>query len=251
MAKKTSLSVTIITLNEEENIKRCLVSVKQVANEIVVVDAGSTDKTVDIAKNEGAKVFVRDFDNYANQKNYALSKATGNWVFSLDADEVVPSSLRKEILEAISDDKFDAYLIPRRNIILGSEIRYSRWSPDKHVWLWKRKKGVWGGGVHEEVAIDGEVGKLKNAKIHYQHKTVAEFIDMLNKYTEFEAEEKTSKGIKFSFFRMFYDPKLSFFRRFVYKKGFLDGWRGFVLAYLMAIYRMTTWIKVWEREKVV
>lgn len=251
MSKKTSLSVTIITLNEEENIKRCLASVKQMANEIIVVDSGSTDNTVEIVKECGAKIFVRDFDNYADQKNFAISKATRNWIFSLDADEVVTPELAKEILKAIKDSRYDGYLISRRNIILGAEIKHSRWSPDKHVWLWKRKKGKWKGKVHEEVLVDGGVGELKNAKIHYQHKTVAEFIDMLNKYTELEAEEKISKEIKFSFFRMFYDPTLSFFRRFVYKKGFLDGWRGFILAYLMAIYRMATWIKVWEREKVV
>ncbi len=245
------LSATIITLNEEKDLPRVLNSVKNLADEIVVVDSGSTDKTLTIAESFGCITFKRKFDNYSNQKNYALEKASGDWILSLDADEEVTSELAQEIKRAIKDGSYDGYLIPRKNIILGKFIKHTRWDPelDRHVWLWRKGKGKWVGSVHEEVVVSGMVGKLKNAKIHYQYKTVREFIDMINRYTNLEAEEMIKKGIRFSYFRFFYDPVYEFLVRFVYRKGFLDSWQGFALSYLMAIYKMTTWVKVWERNK--
>lgn len=244
-----SVSVTIITLNEEKNLPRCLESVKNFADEMVIVDSGSTDRTVEIAKKYGAKIYERKFDNYGNQKNYAVNKANSKWILSLDADEVVTKELAKEIREIIKNSEYNGYLVPRRNILLGKEIKYTRWSPDTHIWLWRKGKGRWKGEVHEEVVVEGEVGRLNNAKIHYQYETVSEFLEMMNKFTDKMADEMVSKSKKFSYFMMFFAPTLSIGRRFFYKKGFLDGWRGFVLSYLMAIYRMTTWIKVWERQK--
>jgi glycosyltransferase involved in cell wall biosynthesis len=246
--QKSKISVTIITLNEEKSLRRCLNSVEEFAGEVILIDSGSVDRTVEIAKNFGAKVFVRKFDDMGKQKNYAITKAKYDWIFSIDADEVVTKKLKDEIKKAVRSKEFNGYLIPRRNIILGAEIKHTRWSPDEHIWLWKKARGKWSTGVHSEVAVEGKIGKLKSAKTHYQYKTVKDFFVMLNKYTENEASEKMQKGIQFSYFRMFFDPALSFFRRFIYKRGFLDGWRGFVLSYLMAVYRFTTWVKVWERE---
>ncbi|OGM18334.1 hypothetical protein A2686_03200 [Candidatus Woesebacteria bacterium RIFCSPHIGHO2_01_FULL_38_10] len=243
------ISVTLVTLNEEENLARCLDSIKKFANEIVIVDSGSIDKTVEIAKKFGARVFYRKFDNFSNQKNFAADKAKNNWVFSLDADEVMTGRLAGEVVNAVKTDKFVGYLIPRRNIILGKEIKHTRWSPDEHVWLYRKDRGRFEGGVHAEVKVDGSVGRLKHTKVHFQYKTVGEFFLMINKYTEEEAGEKIERGEIFSIFKMFFDPALSFFRRFIYKRGYLDGWRGFVLSYMMAIYRITNWIKVWERQR--
>lgn len=245
---KVNITVTVITLNEEKDLPSCLGSVAGLADEIVVVDSGSTDKTLDIAKKYQAKIFYRKFDNYSNQKNYAAAKASGEWMLSMDADEVITEELADEIKEAVKNKEYDAYLIPRKNILLGKEIKYTRWSPDKHVWLWKKMKGEWKGRVHEEVEVNGIIGELKNHKIHYSYKTVADFLEMMNSYTDLIAEEKILKGKKFSYLRMFIDPAVCFFRRFIYKKGFLDGWRGFVLSYLMAIYRLTVWIKVWAKQ---
>ena len=243
------LSVTIIALNEEKNLARATNSVRSLADEVVVVvDPRSRDKTLEVARSLGAKTFVRVFDNFANQKNFASQMAKGKWILAMDADEEIPTLLKDEIKKAIAKDGFDGYLIPRRNILLGKEIKYTRWSPDKHIWLWKKDKGKWVGKIHEEVILDGKRGELKEAKIHHSYETVADFISMLNSYSQYEAEEKIAKGQRFSFFGFFFDPCLSFFRRFIYKKGFLDGWRGFVLSYLMAVYRATTWIKVWEKQ---
>jgi glycosyltransferase involved in cell wall biosynthesis len=275
MTKNTfmKLSVCIITKNEEKDLPRCLESIKHLADEII----DSTDKTVEIAKKYGAKVFTRQLDNFAAQKNFAVEKATGDWIFAIDADEEATPELKDEIKHILNhsnntgykkdlrfknydlrkDDKglqhkigqINGYLIPRRNIILGAEIKHTRWSPDKHIWLWRNGKGKWVGDIHEEVEVEGWTGELANAKIHYHYETVAEFFAMLNNYTEREADQFVAHGRTFSYFQLFYAPLLSFFRRFIYKKGFLDGWRGFVLSYMMAIYRMTTWIKVWEKQQ--
>lgn len=245
------LSVTIITFNEEDNIKRCLDSIKEVANEIIVIDSGSTDKTVEIAKKYGAKVYERKFDNYSNQKNYAAEKTTGDWILSLDADEEINSELAEEIKKAIKTTNYSAYSIPRKNIILGKWIKYTRWQPefDRHVWLWRKGRGKWLGEVHEELAVDGEVGRLKNAKVHYQYKKVSDFMDMMNRYSELDAGQRVKKGIKFSYLKFFLDPIYNFLVRYIYRWGFLDGWRGFVLSYLMGIYHLNLWVKIWERQK--
>lgn len=248
---RPKLSVTIITLNEEKDLPRCLDSIKEIADEIVVVDSGSTDETVEIAKKYGAKVYERQFDNYSNQKNYAAQKTTGDWILSLDADEKIGPELAREIQEAIKESKFVAYSMPRKNVIFGKFIKYTRWQPefDRHIWLWKRGKGSWEGEVHEELMADGEIGKLKNAKIHYQYKNVSGFMEMINRYSEFDAGQRVKKGIKFSYFRLFFDPIYNFLVRCVYRWGFLDGWRGFVLSYLMALYHLSLWVKIWERQK--
>lgn len=243
------LSVVVISLNEEENIVRCLRSVKGLADEIVVLDSGSVDKTTDIAKKFGAKVFKRKFDNFANQKNTAVGFTDGEWILSLDADEEITRELADEIKVALKSNEFNGFLIPRRNFILGGEIKHSRWSPDKHIWLWKKSKGRWVGDVHEEVVVDGRVGELNCAKLHFQDKTISEFFQTNNKYSELLAKKLQKVGVKFSWFGFFWDPIWEFKLRYIFKLGFLDGWRGFVLCYMMAIYKMIVWIKVWEIQR--
>lgn len=241
------LTVTVITLNEENNLSKCLESAKFLADEIIILDSGSTDKTVEIAKKYGAKVFERDFDNFANQKNAAANYATGEWILSMDGDEELTPELSKEIKEVI-EDGYNGYLIPRRNFILGKEIKHSRWSPDKHIWLWKKSRGKWVGEVHEEVIVEGNVGELKNAKLHFQDKTLSDFILANNQYSTLLAQKMNKEKIKFSFFRLCCDPIYEFLLRYVIKLGFLDGWRGFVLCYVMAIYKMMVWIKLLELQ---
>lgn len=243
------ISAIVITLNEEENIEEAIKSLKQVADEIVVVDSGSNDKTLEISKKNGAVTFFRKFDNFANQKNWAVSKTTGDWVISLDADEEITAELAKEIKESVGENQFKGFLIPRRNFILGKEIKYSRWSPDTHIWLWKKDFGKWVGEVHEEVVVSGKVGKLKNSKIHYSHKALSEFIEANNRYSELDAKLLFKKGIKFSFVEMAWQSFFEFFIRYIYKKGFLDGKRGFILSYLMGVYKLTVWIKLWELNR--
>jgi len=245
--KMNSLSAVIITLNEEAHLAACLLSVKNIADEIIIVDSGSTDKTVEIAKKFGARIYTRKFDNYANQKNFAIEKATGDWILSIDADEEISSGLSEEIKLAISHQPsgISAYSMPRKNIIFGKYIKYTRWQPelDRHIWLWKKGVGEWVGNVHEELAVTGKIGKLKNPKIHYQYKTVAEFLQMMNSYSNLEARRK------FSIIRFIWYPIYNFVVRYFYRLGFLDGSSGFILSYLMAIYQLEVWVKTWERQK--
>lgn len=244
------ISVTIITLNEENNIKKVLQNIKGLVNEVIVVDSGSTDKTVEIAKKSGAKVFFRKFDNFANQKNWAAAKVTNKWILSVDADEEVSVKLAEEIREAIKKEKIVGYIIPRRNFILGKEIKHSRWSPDKHIWLWRKDFGRWVGDVHEEVKVLGKVGELKNSKIHYSHKTLSKFLDANNFYSTLLSESMFKNKVSFSPFKMFWNALFEFNIRYFYKLGFLDGWRGFTLAYLMAIFHLMIWIKLWQRNQI-
>lgn len=245
------VTTTIIARDEEKRIGRAIENALPFSYEVlVVVDSRTKDKTGQVAKNLGAKVFERKFDNFACQKNFAAQKAMGEWIFSLDSDEVVIPQLAEEIKNAVSTSDCDGFLISRRNFILGGEIKHTRWSPDKHIWLWKKESGKWVGDVHEEVKVDGRVGELKNAKLHYQYENVFDFLEMVNHYTELEAKEKLKKGQNFSLLKLFWYPTRSFVGRYFLKLGFLDGWRGFVLSCLMAIYRLTTWVKVWENEKV-
>lgn len=246
------LSVTIITLNEEQIIGKCIDSVKDIADEIILVDSKSTDKTVSIAKEMGCKVFVREFDNYANQKNYAASKAKNNWILSIDADETIEKELAREIKKKITNSIYDGFLIPRKNIILGKFIKYSRWQPnlDSHIWLWKKDKGKWIGDVHEELVVKGSVGRLKHAKIHNTHDTISKFWDMMDRYSEIDANKLVKQGKKFSLFQLIFQPSYNFLVRYFYRFGFLDGWRGFVLSYLMTIYHFQVWVKLWREKDV-
>lgn len=246
---KNSLSATVITKNEQEQIARCLSSVVGLADEIIVVDSGSKDKTLEIAEEFGAKIYKRVFDDFSSQRNFAISKATSKWVLSLDADEEIPKELAEEIREAINESSFDGYLIPRKNIIFGKEIKHSRWAPDRHVWLFKKSRGKFVNEIHEEVEVEGAVGELENAKIHYSHRNVSEFLEMMNAYTTREAEFKNKKNIKFSYLKLIYYPLRSFAGRYFLKSGYLDGWRGFVLSYLRAIYQFTVFVKLWHLQE--
>lgn len=248
---KLNLSVTIITLNEEKDLPQALESAIKIADEIILVDSGSTDNTLKIAEKYSCKIFTRKFDTYANQKNFAASKTSGDWILSLDADEEISSELVVEIKTAIKTSDFSGYSIPRKNFILGKEIRYTRWQSelDRHIWLWKKDKGTWVGDVHEELVVAGKVGKLKFAKIHHQYETVTEFFEMMNRYSSLDANILNNKGQKFSFFKLILQTKYNFLVRYFYRLGFLDGWRGFVLSYLMAIYQFQVWIKLWQLQK--
>ncbi len=239
------LSATIITLNEEKDLERCLKSLAHLVNEIILVDSGSTDKTIEIAKKFDVKIFTRKFDNFANQKNFAAEKSSGDWILSIDADEEITPELAQEITKAISDSSTDAYSMPRKNIIFGKFIKHTRWQPelDRHTWLWRKGAGTWVGDVHEELRVKGKIDKLKNPKVHYQYETVSQFLDMMNKYSSLDTKRK------FSLIRFIWDPIYNFLVRYFYRLGFLDGWHGFVLSYLMAIYQLEVWVKTWEKQQ--
>lgn len=234
---KPLLSVIIPTLNEEKDLPECLESVKHLSDELLVVDSGSTDNTLKIAKKFGAKVITHPFVSFSDQRNFCDSQATGDWILSLEADVKVSPELATEIKEAIKKDDVDAYSIGRVNIIWGKPIMHTDWGPkdDTHIWLYRKGAGRWQSLVHEEFVTSGNVGHLKNYLFHKNYETISEFLDKIDKYSEFAVRQKNYYP-GWWFLR-------DFFKRYFYKMGFLDGYRGIFLSYLQSVYFITLSVK--------
>jgi glycosyltransferase involved in cell wall biosynthesis len=243
------LSVTVITLNEEEVLHRCLDSVSW-ADEIVVVDAGSDDKTVQIARRFTDHVVVHPWDGFAPQKNFALAQATGDWILSLDADEEVSPELADEIRRVIRAPTADGYRVPRRNIFWGRWVRHGLLYPDWQVRLFRRGRGRFADRqVHESVEVDGVVVNLAGALVHHSYRDVADFLTRTNLYTTLAAEEWMRSGRKLRAFDLVLSPVGRFVSMYIVHGGWRDGWRGFLLAVLYAYYVFVRAAKVWERVK--
>ena len=243
------ISVTVITWNEEERLRRCLESVAW-ADEIVVVDAGSDDKTVEIARGFTDHVLVRAWDGFAPQKNFAAERATGDWVLSLDADEEVSPELAAEIRRLVAAPAADGYLLPRRNIFWGRWVRHGLLYPDWQLRLFRRGRGRFvAREVHESVEVDGRVDRLSAALVHRSYRDVADFIARTNRYTTLAADEWVRRGRRIRVTDLIVRPAGRFLSMYVVHAGFLDGWRGFLLAVLYAYYVFVRSAKVWERVK--
>jgi glycosyltransferase involved in cell wall biosynthesis len=248
--RTTPLSVTIITKNEEARLRRCLESVAW-ADEIVVLDAGSDDRTVEIARAFTDHVVVHSWEGFARQKNLALERATRDWVLSLDADEVVSPELRDAIVEVLrSDVPVDAYAVPRRNIFWGRWVRHGRLYPDWQVRLFRRGRGRFvERDVHESVEVDGTIARLPSPLIHESYRDVADFIERTNRYTSLAAAEWVRQGHRAGLADLVVRPAGRFFSMYVLHGGFLDGWRGFLLAALYAYYVLIRSAKIWEKTR--
>lgn len=235
------ITVVIPTLNEEKDLPRTLKSLG-FADEILVVDSGSTDKTIQIAKDFGAKVIQHPFQNFADTRNFADRSAKNDWILSIDADVVVPKELVNEMLALPDTPK--AYKIGRINMIWGKPILHTDWGPkdDNHIRLYHKSLGSWTSQVHETFISKTPPRELKNYLIHYNYETISEFITKLNSYSDIAAK-KTPKSNKFWFFKIIYNAKYDFFKRYFYKLGFLDGYHGFFLSYLQGIYYLSVGIK--------
>jgi glycosyltransferase involved in cell wall biosynthesis len=243
------VSVTVVTWNEEERLRRCLESVAW-ADEIVVVDAGSEDKTVEIARGFTDHVLVRPWDGFAPQKNFAVERATGEWVLSLDADEEVSPELAEEIRRVIAAPSAEGYAMPRRNIFWGRWVRHGLLYPDWQLRLFRRGHGRFvERQVHESVEVDGRVERLTSALVHRSYRDVADFIARTNRYTTLAAEDWVRRGRPIRRIDFIFRPAGRFLSMYVVHAGFLDGWRGFLLAVLYAYYVFVRSAKVWERVK--
>jgi glycosyltransferase involved in cell wall biosynthesis len=241
------LSVTVITWNEEERLRRCLESV-QWADEIVVVDAGSDDKTVEIARAFTDHVLVRPWDGFARQKNFALDRASGEWILSLDADEEVSPELAEEVRRTIAAPGATGFAVPRRNIFWGRWVRHGRLYPDWQLRLFRRGAGRFvARDVHESVEVDGPVARLEGALVHRSYRDVADFIARANRYTTLAADEWIRSGRPVHASDLVLRPLGRFLSMYFVHAGLLDGWRGFLLAVLYAYYVFVRSAKVWER----
>ncbi|PYM20816.1 MAG: glycosyltransferase family 2 protein [Candidatus Rokuibacteriota bacterium] len=248
---RARLSVVLVTLNEEERIRQCLESVVW-ADETIVVDAESQDKTAAIARELTDHVIVRPWPGFAAQKNFGLAQASGDWIFSLDADEIVSPALRAEITAVLEGHGEAAgYAVPRRNIFWGRWVRHGGLYPDWQVRLFRRGRGRFvERAVHESVTIDGAVGRLRGHLEHRSYRDVADFLARADRYASLAADEWIAGGRPSRPLRdLVARPVGRFLGMYVARAGFLDGWRGFLLATLYAYYVLMRSAKIWERAR--
>lgn len=251
------ISVVINTFNEEQNLPFALRSVNTWADEIVVVDMHSDDRTVEIARQFGAKVYLHAGPgfNYA-PREYAIAQASEAWIFVLDADELVPVALSKSLREIASSDAADLVMVPRLNYLLGVPIRHTRWGPNQDMQLRFFKKGMVlassiahrdfrpkAGAKVLRIAFDGQ-----NAIVHFNYLDSADFIERLNRYTSIEAQQALERGERSNRIKAIVHSTLEFGNRFVRGQGYRDGWRGFYLSLFMVFYRITVYAKLMEYQ---
>ncbi|MGA2100522.1 MAG: glycosyltransferase family 2 protein [Candidatus Sulfotelmatobacter sp.] len=271
------LSVVIITFNEEANIGRTLASVQPLfaegKGEIIVVDSGSTDRTVEIAKSFGAKVFIEQWKGFAAQKNSAIDKATGDWILSLDADEEIDADLASELSgqrggdgstpyewcltmsrESSASSKADqaGFRIRRKNQFLGRWIKHGGFWPDPKLRLFRRGRGRFQDrAVHEDILVDGPTKIIpRGALIHHSYPTLSDYIEHMNRYSSLGAEMVVAKGkVRFSFVNISLRPLFTFIYNYFFRLGFLDGREGLLLHLYHAVYVSWKYSKAWELSR--
>ena len=244
------LSVVVVTRDEEERIRACLQSVAW-ADELIVVDAESEDKTATIARELTDHVVVRPWPGYAAQKNFGIGLARGAWVLSLDADETVSPALRAEIEDVVArDGPGDGYEVPRRNVFWGRWVRHGGLYPDWQLRLFRRGRGRFGErAVHESVRVDGVVGRLRGHLEHASYRDVGDFLARADRYASLAADDWVAQGRRVRAWDFLVRPLGRFLGMYVVGGGFLDGARGFLLAALYAYYVLIRSIKIWERTR--
>jgi glycosyltransferase involved in cell wall biosynthesis len=252
-AFRVNLSIVLITHNEEANLPRTLDSVMPLVGdgrgEIVVVDSGSTDRTLEIARAHGAKVFVEPWKGFAAQKNSAIEKASGDWVLQLDADEALEPELAQEIATTLAaEPPMNGYWISRKNFFLGRWIKHGGFYPDPKLRLVRRGSGRFVEyGAHPTMKVDGNTGKFSHAMLHYAYPTLRGYIDHMNSYSSMGAEMVVQKGRGyFSVLDMVARPFLTFIYNYFFRLGFLDGREGLLLHLYHSAYVSWKYAKAWE-----
>ncbi|HTT64436.1 MAG TPA: glycosyltransferase family 2 protein [Bryobacteraceae bacterium] len=241
------LSVVIITYNEETNIGQALDDVA-LSDERIVVDAESTDRTVEIARQHGAQVYVSHWIGYAVQRTFALSKATGDWIFVLDADERVEPELMQEIRSVVDHDSaVNGYFIPRKNYFLGRWLRHGGYYPDPKLRLLRRgHESVIERPVHEALHVDGPTGMLRHALVHNAYPTLEGYIQHMNRYSSLGAEMAGTRGARFSLLNIIVNPMATFFYNYFLRLGLLDGYEGLLMHLYHSVYVSWKYAKAWE-----
>lgn len=238
------ISATIITFNEQSNIARAIESLR-CFDEVVVVDSGSVDRTVEIAERLGARVIEHPWEGFTKQKNFAAEQARYDWIFSIDADESLSEALEGEIWQLRkSGPAYDAYTVPRLAQYLGRWILHSGWYPDRKIRLYDRRKGRWTGSyVHESVTVEGTVGHLHSNLLHYTCDSLTQHLETMNRYTTLAAEQLVAERVRIGWRHLLLDPPWTFFRTYVLQRGFLDGVEGLAIAYMAALYNFVKYAK--------
>lgn len=246
------LSATIITLNEAANITSCLDALSW-ADEVLVVDSGSTDGTADLARAKGARVIVREWPgSYAAQKNFAAGETAHDWILSVDADERVTPELASEIQTMLqTDPPVGGYRIPRLTWHLGRWIRRTDWYPDYQLRLYDRRRAHWPPRlVHESVRADGPIGYLTNDLQHYAYRDIAHHHQAMDRYTTLAARQMHEQGRRAGVLDVVIHPPAAFLRNYLLKRGFMDGLPGFIISAMNAYYVFLKFAKLWELQNV-
>jgi glycosyltransferase involved in cell wall biosynthesis len=247
----SSLTVITITLDEERNIVECLDSVRW-ADQIVVIDSGSKDRTTELAKRFTPDVYSITWEGYGHARNLALDHAAGEWILWLDADERVPAELAKEIRELVEKDEpgYNGYSVARRAYFLGKWIKHCGWYPSRVVRLFRKERGRFNETrVHERLELEGNVGLLRNDLLHYTDLSLQQYLAKFNKYTSLAAEEMAANGKPYRVWDLLVRPPFIFVKMYVLRLGFLDGVHGFILSVLSSAYVFSKYAKLWELER--
>lgn len=243
------ISATIIARDEERNIARAIESLR-CCDEIVLVDCGSVDRTVEIARELGARVIEHPWSGYASQKNFAAEQARYDWILSIDADEALSEALEADLwLLKKHGPRHDAYTMPRLAQYLGKWILHSGWYPDRKVRLYHREKARWVGDfVHESVVVNGSVGHLESNLLHYTCQSLSEHLKTMDRYTTLAAQELVAQGTPVRWRNLLVDPAWAFLRTLVFQRGFLDGFEGLAIAYMGSLYTFLKYAKAWSMK---
>jgi glycosyltransferase involved in cell wall biosynthesis len=244
------LSVCIVAMNEEDRIAECLRSA-DFADDWIVVDSHSTDRTREVARDAGARVIERDWPGHVAQKNFALEQASHDWVLCLDADERVSPELRASILAALDRAELpDGFSFPRRNRYLGRWIRHGGWYPDRKLRLFRRGRGRWGGrNPHDRVHLDGTVVELTGDLLHDSYRSLSDHLRTIDSFTTIAASEKHAAGERATLIDVTLRPWGRFARMYLLKAGFMDGMPGFIAALMGTYYVFLKYAKLWEMTR--
>ena len=248
---KPRLSLCLITYNEERNLDECISSFASLADEIVIIDSGSKDRTPEIAKKYEARFYTAPFEGFGRQKQRAVDRASGSWILIVDADERATPSLLEEIRTIIKNEgSLDGYEINRTNFFLGKPILHSGWAPDYLLRLFRNGAGRCSDNlVHEEILVKGKIGRLNATLHHYTYRTMEDYLKKSARYASLSAKEKRKKGAHPSLMKVLLDPPFVFFKMYVMKQGFRDGREGLFLAILYGFYTAIKYIWMYYPDK--
>lgn len=251
MALSVKISAVIITYNEERNIERCLSSLHGIADEILVVDSFSTDRTEEICEEFGIKFIQHPFNGHVEQKNYAMEQALYHHVLSLDADEALSTEMRNHIMQIKRNWTYDGYIFRRKTNFCGKWIRKGSWYPDKKLRLWDRRLGGWGGlNPHDKVMLkEGSVRTLSSEILHFSYYSVDEYLEQIRKFSTISAKSMAERGQHPSFRKLIFNPLWRFYKGYFVKGGFLLGKEGLIIEFGAAWETFLKYYKLFEMER--